>query len=70
MDLTLNNIRKNAKLAALRDGYNQVIIQDKDGCYSFDRKHDKCCPEWYGQIIEEIEIYWYNGILKAKLVIL
>lgn len=52
----LKTIRKNAKMIAKQDGYNQVIIKDKDGDYSFSRKYDGCCPEWYGEIIEEIEV--------------
>lgn len=50
----LTEIRNNAKSVAKRDGYNQVIIEDKDGYYSFSRKYDRCCPLWYGRIIEEI----------------
>ena len=50
----LTEIRNNAKMAAKRDGYNQVIIEDNDGYYSFSRKYDGCCPLWYGKIIEEI----------------
>ncbi len=52
----LTEIRNNAKSVAKRDGYNQVIIEDKDGYYSFSRKYDGCCPLWYGRIIEEITI--------------
>jgi hypothetical protein len=51
----LKVVRKNAKMVAKRDGYNQVIIKDKDGDYSFSRKYDGCCPEWYGEIVEEIK---------------
>lgn len=50
----LTEIRNNAKMTAKRDGYNQVIIEDNDGFYSFSRKYDGCCPLWYGKIIEEI----------------
>lgn len=50
----LREIRKNANIVAKRDGYNQVIIKDKDGDYSFSRKYDGCCPEWYGKIVEEV----------------
>lgn len=48
-------IKKNAILAAKRDGYDQVIIKAKDGSYSFSRKYPGCCPEWYGEIIEEVK---------------
>jgi hypothetical protein len=51
----LKTIRKNAKIVTKRDGYSQVIIKDKDGNYSFSRKYDGCCPEWYGEIVEEIK---------------
>ena len=50
----LTEIRNNAKMVLKRDGYNQVIIEDNDGYYSFSRKYDGCCPLWYGRIIEEI----------------
>ena len=53
--VSLKMVRKNAKIVAKRDGYNQVIIKDKDGNYSFSRKYNGCCPEWYGEIVEEIE---------------
>ena len=52
---TLKKIRANARAVAKRDGYDQVIILDKDGDYSFSRKYDGCCPEWYGEIIEIIK---------------
>ncbi len=51
----LADIRKNARIAAKRDGYNQVIIKDNNGLYSFTRKYEGCCPSWYGKIIEEIQ---------------
>lgn len=51
----LSKIRANARSAAKRDGYDQVIILDKEGNYSFSRKYDGCCPEWYGEIVEEIK---------------
>ena len=34
----INKIRRNARLAAKRDGYDQVIILDRDGEYCFSRK--------------------------------
>lgn len=52
----LTTIRRNAKMVAKRDGYNQVIIENKNGEYSFSRKYDGCCPEWYGKIVEEIRV--------------
>ena len=50
----LSFIRKQAKKVAKRDGYDQVIIKDRDGDYSFSRKYQGCCPSWYGDIVEEI----------------
>lgn len=51
---TLSFIRKQAKRAAKRDGYAQVIIRDREGDYSFSRKYPGCCPEWYGEMVEEV----------------
>ena len=59
-------IRKQARQAALRDGYDQVIIEnfeaDPNGNrYSFSRKFPGCCPEWQGSIIEEVNLVWEHG---------
>lgn len=62
----LTSVINNAKLVAKRDGYKQVIIEDKDGMYSFSREYDDCCPEWYGRIIGRVVPFWENGILKSK----
>ena len=51
----INEIRKVAQKVADNDGYIQVIIRDKDGDYSFSRKYNGCCPDWYGEIVEEIQ---------------
>ena len=51
----LKTVRKNAKKTVKYDGYDQVIIKDMDGDYSFSRKYEGCCPEWYGVIIETIK---------------
>lgn len=51
----INEIRKMAQKVADNDGYIQVIIRDKDGDYSFSRKYNGCCPDWYGEIVEEIK---------------
>ena len=54
--LSLREIRNNARLAAKRDGYDQVIIQaHDDGSYSFSRKYEGCCPDWYGEIVEIVK---------------
>ena len=61
-------IRKQARQAALRDGYDQVIIENNpeyaspDGNrYSFIRKYPGCCPDWQGTIIEEVNLIYENG---------
>ena len=51
---SLKFIRKQAKKVAKRDGYEQVIILDRDGDYSFSRKYNGCCPDWYGTIVEVV----------------
>lgn len=61
-------IRKQARKAAIRDNYDQVIIElreaDADGnIYAFSRKYPGCCPEWYGTIFEEVNLIWENGSL-------
>lgn len=65
-------VRKQAKKAALRDGYDQVIIENKEtdefgNPYSFTRKYPGCCPDWYGTIIEEVNLIWKNGIPVALI---
>lgn len=64
--LILRKVVKNAKLVAEKDGYDQVIILDNDGNYSFSRKYGGCCPEWYGKIIGEVVVYWINGVKVVK----
>ena len=55
--LSLRKIRKYARLAAKRDGYSQVIIKAyDDGSYSFSRKYEGCCPDWYGEIVEIVKV--------------
>lgn len=63
LKLCISNAKK---IALTRDGYNQVIIQDKDGNYSFSREYPGCCPEWYGKIIGKVITYWEMGILKCR----
>lgn len=62
MSEKLNQIIKNAKLQAKKDGYDQVIILDNDGNYSFSRKYEGCCPEWYGKIVGNVVVNWNNGV--------
>lgn len=69
MNKELREIIKNATIVATKiDGYNQVIILNKDGSYSFTRKYEGCCPEWSGKIIGEVVSYWENGILKSRYI--
>lgn len=54
--LSLREVRSNARLVARRDGYDQVIIKaHDDGSYSFSRKYEGCCPDWYGEIVEVVK---------------
>ena len=50
----LKMIRKNAKKMAKRDGYNYLIIKDKDGRYSFTRKHPRALVDWSGDEVVEV----------------
>lgn len=68
MQNSLDQIIKNAKLQAKKDGYDQVIILNNSGSYSFARKYDRCCPEWYGKIIGEVVVNWVNGVKKTTYI--
>lgn len=64
----LSKIRNSAIQAAMSDGYNHVVIEDKDGNgYSHNREYNGCCPEWYGKIIERVVTWWEFGILKYRI---
>ena len=52
---------ENARKVALRDGYNQIIIKDNEGQYSFSRKYNGACPDWYGKIIGEVHFSYATG---------
>lgn len=68
MQNSLDQIIKNAKLQAKKYGHDQVIILDNSGSYSFARKYDECCPEWYGKIVGKIMVNWLNGIRKTTYI--
>jgi hypothetical protein len=64
--LTLSVVRKNAKRAALRDGYNQFVLLENDGTYGFTREYPGCVPEWWkATVVERIVVRWRNGILTV-----
>lgn len=63
----LKEIIKNAKSAALRDGYDQAIIQEKDGDFSFCRNYPGCCPDWQGKIIKIVVFHYERGVAKVFL---
>lgn len=67
MNKELREVINNAKKSTLKyDGYDKLIIQDKDGNYSFGRKYDGY-PLFDGEkIIGEVISYWENGCLRAK----
>lgn len=63
----LKQMRKTARKAAERDGYNQVIIQAHDGSLSVSRAYPGCCPVWYGKVIEEFILeYTPNGVVIKR----
>lgn len=68
MQNSLDQIIKNAKLQAKKYGHDQVIILDNNGNYSFSRKYDGCCPEWYGKIVGEVVVNWVNGIKNTTYI--
>ena len=69
MNKELRKVIKNAIFTATKiDGYNQVIIMENDSSYSYTRKYEGCCPDWFGKIIGEVVTFWKNGILNAKYV--
>lgn len=68
--MTLKNAIKNAKAAALRDGYDQVVIEDRtDGSFSICRSYHGCCPEWHGKIVAVIWLDYGSGAPVAKAVV-
>lgn len=68
--MTLKSAIKNAKQAALRDGYDQVIIEDKkDGSLSICRSYPGCCPEWHGKIVAVVYLTYTPAGSAAKAVV-
>ena len=67
MNKELRQVINNAKQSTLKhDGYGKLIIQDKDGSYSFSRKYDDHVLFEGEKVIGEIIPYWENGSLKVK----
>ena len=67
MNKELREVINNAKKSTLKhDGYGKLIIQDKDGDYSFVRKYDGYSLFDGEKIIGEIIQYWENGCLRVK----
>ena len=67
--LSLKNIIKNAKSAALRDGYDQVIYKETDGTYAFKRLFEGCIQPWENvEVVGRIKKYWDKGILYAEYI--
>lgn len=61
------SVIKNAKIAALRDGYNQAIIESADG-YSFSRiGYEKLVTSIFEdeKIVGIIKLCYENGIQKT-----
>ena len=69
--MTLKGIIKKAKEAALRDGYDQVIIEDRDdGSLSFCRSYPGCCPDWHGKIVAVVFLKHHaGGTMTAHVVV-
>lgn len=62
---------QNAKRAAKRDGYHQVVYACDDGSFSFCREAngEPICPLFPGErIIGRVLTSWSRGILQTKFV--
>lgn len=60
----LNFVVKCAKQAALRDGYNQLIMMDEaDSTYYFTRSYGQKTVD---KVIGKVTFYWDKGIAKVK----
>ena len=68
MNKELRQIIANAKRSTLKyDGYDKLIIQDKDDEYSFCRNHDRLMMEG-DKIVGIVKAEWVNGILQARYI--
>lgn len=66
-NLELKQMRKTARKAAQREGYDQVIIQVHDGSLSVSRAYPGCCPVWYGKVVEEFKVnYTPTGVVIKR----
>ena len=69
MDKKLKEVIKNAKESTLKhDGYDKVIIKDKNGDYSFGRDYDDY-PLFDGElIVGRVVGHWNNNRLEVKYI--
>ena len=68
-ELSLKNIIKNAKSAAFRDGYDQVIYKETDGTYAFKRLYKGCIQPWENvEAAGRIKEYYKLGVQHADCV--
>lgn len=63
----LSKIKLNAKKAALRDGYDQVIYIDDDGEYGIRRYRNGLKPRNDEKFVFIVKIYYDKGIQKVKV---
>ena len=66
--MTTRQIIRNAKKAALRDGYNQLIYIDNNGEYWFVRDYPAAQRWDIKKVIGKIIADWNGGILKTKFI--
>lgn len=60
----LNFVVKCAKQAALRDGYDQLIMLDEsDSTYYFTRSYGQKSDD---KVMGKVTFYWDKGIAKVK----
>ena len=59
----LNDVIKNAKKTAKRDGYNQDVYIDKNGEYGFVRHYPNNLADWNGEkLVGQVQVKWDRGI--------
>lgn len=69
--MELKDFIRNAVKVALRDGYNQLVVEDKNGDYSIKRAYPNCLYTWlHEKVVAEIVAYWELGTAKAKVIML
>ena len=65
---TYEEVKKNAIYKAKKDGYDQLIIKDSSGDYSFTRKYPSYKLFDDEQIVAEVKSTYHNGIAGVEVI--